>query len=487
MLEKEAPSTIEQTRPGSIEQEEIVPVRSQLGWGKDRPVLPITMPGTLFTKTTPSGLPTGMFSPQLSHPTVLEYPDTQVCFGPEVSGVTDGSATATSDAVDGQITEILGYSLVPVEPPITITREEDAPVDEFFPHTNRHRTWVLAASLLLILILVGFVSSDVFHLGPFAPPLSASITLTPMQQAFSQQVTFSPGEAGERLLSSLSLTRNTTVATTGTSYTPALPAKGVLVFYNALPYEVTIPAHTRVFGNGYQAETLDSITIPGVVGGEEGNRAVNAQTVETGASANLPGNTFNAMPVQTGITVSNPEAFTEGQDKTPFQSISQSDVNSAKQSLDSRIQGTMQSTFQGDLKPGETLLSLLNCSPDQVQTDNPIGSKATQVTVTETESCAATAVNMVKEHQAIEQSLHIPDGYVFLQAFKTTDEKNTATQLIIQISGNIVYQWSPSQLSLISKNIAGMNQRQAQIYLEHLTGARNVTVTIFPSGTILPT
>ncbi len=127
----------------------------------------------------------------------------------------------------------------------------------------------LAAVTLVALLIVAFsvmpllTASATITLIPVQTPVHASTTLTVVTAGMG--VSLPQGQVPGRLLSTVRLSGERTVATTGVGHQDAMAAHGTLTFYNAALYAQDIPAGTSLTGaDGVQVVTESDAVIPAV-------------------------------------------------------------------------------------------------------------------------------------------------------------------------------------------------------------------------------
>jgi hypothetical protein len=339
---------------------------------------------------------------------------------------------------------------------------------------------------------------------------SATVTLVPKTIPLSNTyeisaVTTTPQSAQRqvkaRQLTSSTSTQNKTVNATGIKQTPATQATGQLTFYNALGTSQTVSSGT-VFnvGNGIQIENTQAASIPAARPPTEGSVTVSAKAVTTGSRGNIPANTlYLASCCATGITVSNPSAFSGGQDPQNYTVVSQGDVNNAATPLLNQLLPMAQASLKNQVQSGETFAAQPKCSKSV--TSNPVvGAAAKTVTVSVSASCsgevydqngaeALTASLLEAEAQGKQYA-----GYVLIGNISTSQPQvlsinsaNGSVLLLVKAQGTWVYQFSAAQKTALAKDIAGKTKTQAQSILLQQAGVFAVQSIDIPGGNTLPT
>src|SRR5262249_40507232 len=113
----------------------------------------------------------------------------------------------------------------------------------------RRRRWWIALSVVLLVLLVGFLVSQPLLNLIFVP--KATVTITPASPVLRKTYTITAvvgkpdaahSQVQARLLFAASTTLQKTVNASGVGHTPAAQATGMVTFYNPSPVPRTVPA-----------------------------------------------------------------------------------------------------------------------------------------------------------------------------------------------------------------------------------------------------
>ncbi len=159
---------------------------------------------------------------------------------------------------------------------------------------------------------------------------------------------------------------STTIETSGTTLVPSTKARGIALFTNLLPEQVTIPAGTVVRTSAAQPvrfATLEDVTLAGKIGD---TIEVTIEALEPGFTGNLPGNRINEIegPLSTRLAVTNADP-TRGGDASEVRAVSQDDMDRVRalllQQLQQRAYADMQTRLleQTEFLPLESLQVVL--------------------------------------------------------------------------------------------------------------------------------
>ncbi len=189
-----------------------------------------------------------------------------------------------------------------------------------------------------------------------------------------------------------------TVDATGSGQTEATNAKGKLTFTNNDSCDHTFLAGSKYVSNsGVQiAIDADAIVPPNDVDTPM-SKTVPAHAVNPGAAGNIAaGDVTVKIPISctlsylSDVTVTNNDAFTDGQDAQNYTFVQQSDIDGVSTSLKNSTQQSAIDDIHQQLQPNEHLVGDPQCTSN-VSSDHNTGDRVSQVTVTVTTTCIATA------------------------------------------------------------------------------------------------
>jgi len=387
-----------------------------------------------------------------------------------------------------------------------------APVQQWSP---RHQ-WLLLAGLGsgLFLYLLALVLIAVF-VAPVAT-LAVTVTLVPETETLSTTLTVTALSTGTpeparqqvaaRLLGVDSPTQSQSVPTTGTGHAPARMGEGTVTFYNAAPYSQTVAAGTVLTGNdGVEIVTDAPAVIPAGNPPIEGEATVPAHAAVIGPQGNIAPLDLNGLCCLAGILVKNTMAFHDGQYAHDFPMVTQADIDHAAGPLIATLTPATQSNLQGEVHPNERLAAPVQCQPT-VTSDHPVGSDASQVTVSVQVTCHAQAydygavVRLVRSALMQEALTTLGSGYVLHGTISTTitpagappHAKPGTLTLLVTGQGVWVYQVSTAEQARLSRLIVGLSRQAAVQVLQqqeqHHLAAVHIQITgLWARDTTLPT
>ncbi len=404
-------------------------------------------------------------------------------------------ADVVESTLDAEVTEV------------PATDEEDAiPVDvppppfeeDTFSHPRRVRrrtVGVLAALACVTLVALLII---VFYVVPLLTA-SVSITLIPVQTPESASSTLSvvltgtgrslaAGQVPGRLLSTLTVSGERTVATTGMGHADAQAAHGTLTFYNAALYNQTIPAGTVLTGrDGVEVVTDSDAVIPAASYPTFGQMTIPAHAVQVGPSGNIAAGDVYGPCCRVNVSAIS-SAFVGGQNARSYPMVTHSDITNAVNTLTGSLTGSVQAALGTQVHADETLITPVPCT-SQIHSSASVGEEATQVTVQVSETCSGEtyttqAVQTVMTQQVTQVAqTRLGTGYTREGAIEVTVQHVQVQTgphggLILQVTGMGVwaYQFTDAQLATLATRLVGMSRQQATAVLLTTPGVSQVAI-----------
>jgi len=184
--------------------------------------------------------------------------------------------------------------------------------------------------------------------------------------------------------------------------------------------------------------------------------------------------------------------------------VTQAAIDQAAGPLVATLTAATQERLHAQVSPNERLAGQVQCQPT-VTPDHPVGSDASQVTVSVSVTCHAQAY----DHEAVarlvtnalmQQATTLGSGYVLHGTISTTitpagappHAKPGTLTLLVTGQGVWVYQVSRAEQARLSRLIAGLSRQQALHVLQqqeagHLAAVHIQISGLWGSGTTLPT
>ncbi|MEO8970270.1 MAG: VCBS domain-containing protein [Ktedonobacteraceae bacterium] len=373
---------------------------------------------------------------------------------------------------------------------------------------SSRRRWLFALLILLLLLIVGGGIYTAFSV--FGTEVTATVTITPVRETLQQTFTISAvtgvpnlvqSQIDARFLSSTPESQSDTMAASGHGILPATPAKGTLTFYNSLPAAQTLPVNTLVTdAKGIEVITDTPVVLPAAQLPVEGSASVAAHTINTGISSNILANDLNNVQCCGGnISVMNTSVFTGGQNQQMYSYIEQSDIDGAVSQLTGTLTQRAQVGVMGQILPGEQLIGSIGCVPGVVS-NHVAGDKATNVTVTVTETCSGEVYDQQQAHATASDLLtaramkNFGARYALVGNVTTTIIQaalvNPSGKVAVQVKAGGVwaYRFSDSQKRQLAQLITGKSEKDAIAALATTDGIHGVTVQVNGGdGNTLPT
>jgi hypothetical protein len=366
----------------------------------------------------------------------------------------------------------------------------------------------------LFLYLLALVLVAVF-VAPVAT-LAATVTLVPETKTLSTTLTVTALSTGTpdparqqvsaRLLEVGSPTQSQSVPTTGTGHAPARVGEGTLTFYNAAPSAQTVAAGMVLTGNdGVEIVTDAPAVIPAGNPPIEGEATVPAHAAAIGPQGNIAPIDLNGLCCLAGISVKNTMAFHDGQYAYDFPMVTQADIDQTAGPLVATLTAATQERLHAQVSPNERLVGQVQCQP-AVTPDHPVGSNASQVTVSVSVTCHAQAyddgavVRLVTNALMHEATTTLGTDYALRGTISTTitqagappHAKPGTLTLLVTGRGVWIYQVSKAEQTRLSRLIAGLSRQAAVQILQqqeqhHLAGIHIQITGLWARDTTLPT
>ena len=422
-----------------------------------------------------------------------------------MNAVVRQSHTSQATAADG---------VTMAEAPAEIGRSSDVVLDSQNGRSKskkisppRQPFLVLIATLvfLLLLVLAGIIADVQGKLGPlagFLPGVSGTsiVTITPdskvIENVFAIDAVTGNANASQqqvevRQVTATSQAQTTTVKATGEGQNPGVRATGNLTFSNVTSTAVTVPAG-KVFTDAHGVRvTFDAaVTIPPANGSTPGQIDVPAYAVNAGTNGDIAASDIAQSCCAPGVTVKNRGQFSGGQNSQNFIIVQQSDIDGAAKSLETSLSQSAQTALQNQLAPNERFISPAQCSSN-VTSDVPVGSKATEVTVTVVVECtgrgydqgAVQSIVAVLLSQDAEARLGAHYSLVGnVVAVATQAEVNNANQgtttLLVRAQGIWVYHFSSVEQQVLVRLILGKSKQGAKDILLKQVGVAKLNIQL---------
>ena len=384
------------------------------------------------------------------------------------------------------------------------------------PRRRINRSLLAVLLILLTLLLIAGIAfaapggnSIISHVIPGSSP-GATVTITPVRHDLKDAflvtaVTGTPDpdqrQVPARKLRYATPPQSNTVSATGQVNTNPIQATGFLTFYNGNGFVYTVRAGT-VFtdSSGVEVENVGAVNIPpGNPVSGYGRTTASAVAVVGGTGGNIKAFDFDLVQCcgSGAVYVSNPSAFTGGQNSQHYTAVSQSDIDGAANPLKTSQLQSAQKAFQALIKGNEQLVNPAQCNTD-VTSNHKAGDRATSVTVTVTATCTGevydqkAATTMATSLLMSVAQKNYGSGYVLLDNKVVTDitsasiiDAKGTVSLNVRAEGVWFYQFSDTAKKNLAKLIAGKSEADAKTLLLHQPGVSDVQITI-ASGTVLP-
>ena len=351
----------------------------------------------------------------------------------------------------------------------------------------------LMAALFLIMIIISLVfGSSLVH--------SATVMITPVSSYLVQDyhivaVTSHPDssqlQVQARIISVTTSPKSEVVNATGKGWTKGIQAKGLLTFYNGLEITQTIAAGTIFEGsNNVQVVTDVDAVIPPASPPYLGSIAISAHTLQVGANGDISPYTIDEVCCanDNSITVSNPTAFSGGQDPQPYTYVRKSDIKGASDSSEFALRPAALTLLRKQVRPNEKVLNITLCIP-WIQSNHAVNEIATTLQIAVKLQCSsevydnvdAIALSILRSKRDALKRLgihYVLNGNILIAPLQATLTNATfgSVLLIFKAQSLWVYKFSNIQRQNLIKLITGKLQRDAIALLQKYPGVSNVVI-----------
>jgi serine/threonine protein kinase len=361
------------------------------------------------------------------------------------------------------------------------------------PRNSIKRQLQIMAALFLVMIMICIVfASSIVH--------SATVMITPVNSNLVQDyhvvaVTSHPVssqlQVQARIISATPMPKSEVVHATGKGLTEGMRAKGLLTFYNGLEITQTVAAGSIfVGGNNVQVVTDAAAVIPPASPPFLGTESIPAQVLQVGADGDISPYTIDEICCtnDNSVTVSNPNAFSGGQDPQPYTYVKISDIRGASNSLESLLRPVAFSLLRKQVHSNEKLLNTTLCIP-RVQSNHAVNQIATMLLVAVTLHCSgevydnvsAMSLSILRSKRDALKRLGIDYelyGNILIAPIQASLVHSTfgSILLIFKAQGLWVYKFSNIQKQNLVRLITGKLQGEAIALLQKYPGVSKVVI-----------
>ena len=367
-----------------------------------------------------------------------------------------------------------------------------------------HKRLVRLLYVGLGVLLVGAVLTMLVLRPLLFPAPEATITIVPSSRPIrisstSTVITGATPKAGQiagRQLAAITMSQQTTIATTGTVHQDAQAARGLVTFYNAATYSQVIPAGTILTGtDGTQIVTEQDATIPAVSYPTLGAMTVEARALTPGPAGDIRAGDIYGPCCRVNVSAVS-SAFTGGQNAKSYPTVSVQDISTAATSVSKTLVQSAQAALQTQVRPGETLITPLACQQHTTPNHQP-GTEAVQVTITVSETCTGTVYNaqqyqnqliQMMDQQAAKQlgaGYHL--GGAIQSTITATSQRQQSIQLHLTSAATYTYQMSQDEQQTLAQLVAGKSNAEATSLVLHQPGVQSVALAMTGTTQTLPT
>jgi hypothetical protein len=356
----------------------------------------------------------------------------------------------------------------------------------------------MVVTLLLLLVAAGLFSLGLILY--FAPPQTATITITPRSVAARQAVLLqavpgmpsAPDQLHVQLLSATSAVRTAALFATGSVQQPARAAYGSVTFYNIAPYTQDVPAGSILTtASGLQFQTTADALAAAANGRYEGNIPVTAQAMQVGARGNIDPHAISMNCCSNrrinGIYAINQSAFVGGQDAVSYSDVLQSDIDQAAAPLVAPATQEARDALLAQVHADERLVASPTCTPGIRPSVPALGHAVPQMRVAVAVTCSAesyrwpdalqrgTSLFARQEASALGAPYRL-ESPISLDGTAGVTQGSKRGELFVSLPlrGQWVYQIDRAALSRLLPHLVGKTWVQAQAMLQGVPGVSRV-------------
>ncbi len=360
-----------------------------------------------------------------------------------------------------------------------LPEEEPNTVESTAPVKQKSRRKLVITLILVGLCFLSLLSGALWYLLSLWAT-SATVTIIPQtkQITATTEVKINQQVPG-RVLSSLTLSQQQTVKTTGRGHQDATQAHGLLTFYNAALSAQTIPAGTLLKGSsGVEVVTDAPIWIPAATLSSKTHASVSAHSLSNGPVGNIHAGDIMGDCCQVGIQVIN-GPFAGGQDARDYQTATQSDIDQGVSSLKASLTQSTQAAEQAQVKADETLITPLSCIL-KISTDRQAGDEATEVSITVDETCQGESYNTQVMKTYVTQTVNhkVEQAYALSGDIQIQATGKGNGVLGVKATGSYTYRFTQKDIDHLRAFIAGKTEAEAKKVLLRSPGVQSVSFDI---------
>jgi hypothetical protein len=285
-----------------------------------------------------------------------------------------------------------------------------------------------------------------------------------------------------------------TIQTTGALSRAGTQAYGIVLFTNSTSQSVAIPAQLILTtSSGIRFQTTQAVEVPPHHAGEDGKSSVPTQAINPGAAGNIPAHALDGTCCKNGISVTNPAPFSGGTDTQMLHTLSQTDVESAKNMLIAKLQPQLALQLQKKLS-NDDIMAVQPMYVVTVSPSSPVGTPIDQVQVAITLQGTVVVYSHKVVNQTIAQLLNREAMKILGNSYHLQGTPSIAAPHIVQqgkggliylnvsAQGLWVYLLSVEQLHQWRQSIKGATSAAALAYLTTQPGVGTVQLRL-PLGT----
>jgi hypothetical protein len=310
--------------------------------------------------------------------------------------------------------------------------------------------------IVMLAFLVSFVGGTIIALITYP---TVTITVVPVMKRVTLTT---PLSLATRALTPVTLTKSLTTDTTGKGHQDARSASGMLTFYNGQATVQTIPIGTVFTGaDGIKVAIDQAVVIPPGTPPTYGQASVTAHALVPGSTGNIAVGDINTTVVL-AVFVKN-SAFTGGQNQRGYRAVARRDQDYVSAQLRTMLAQELPQAFP--LASGEQVFPT-HCT-FKIAPNHQVGTEASALTVTATETCTGIAYNSEQLSQRATAlfTQQTAPGAQYQLLGEVQVQIVSAMPLTVSCRGLWVFTLSQDYEQFLAEQVAGHTPTQARKYL----------------------
>lgn len=357
---------------------------------------------------------------------------------------------------------------------------------------------ILGASLFPASVpLLGVTPSATIRITPKFSVLENSFLLTASPQVKSTDL--NARTIPDRLLN-VSQEIKTVITTTGINKTTGQRASGLIRFINITKNPIPVSKNLILSSsNGIQVQLTQDNIVPPKQDNAPGHIDLPAVAIQTGQAGNIAANAISGTCCHPTLFTSNPAPFVGGVDDATAHFFSQSDLDTTKAELFSKLKQQLSNQLQHQVKNGEVMAGTPDYKIINANTDSPVNANTDKVQLTlkvvgqvpayqkSVATAAALSLLNIYAQKKLGNGYQLQGSATVSAPISATLSKNGFAYLTIKTQGTWSYIFSSDQIKKMRAPIKGASADVAKTYLIAQPGVDSVDIHLPFGADHIPT